>query len=151
MVRDDVSVLHGNHLFQFGGTYQRNWNFHERSDNGGGINFQPVYELGTTSSSGIDMSGLSPGYSGCIGCDQLRSRLRRSAGHRIHRTNCIHAQRKQLSRLNPPLTPAQDVSTIPYYNVYFSDSWRMKPTFTLTYGLGWTLGDASRRATGTAG
>jgi hypothetical protein len=41
--------------------------------------------------------------------------------------------------LNPPLTPASDKSTIPYYNVYFSDSWRMKPTFTLTYGLGWAL------------
>ena len=25
------------------------------------------------------------------------------------------------------------------YNLYFSDSWRMKPTFTLSYGLGWTL------------
>ncbi|HUK24811.1 MAG TPA: hypothetical protein VLV49_09535, partial [Terriglobales bacterium] len=41
--------------------------------------------------------------------------------------------------LNPPLTPAQDKSTIPYYNVYFSDSWHMKPSLTLTYGLGWTL------------
>lgn len=41
--------------------------------------------------------------------------------------------------LNPPLTPAFDQSTIPYYNVYFSDTWHMKPTFTLTYGLGWTL------------
>ena len=41
--------------------------------------------------------------------------------------------------LNPPLTPAFDQSTIPYYNVYFSDTWHMKPTFTLTYGLGWAL------------
>ena len=41
--------------------------------------------------------------------------------------------------LNPPLTPAFDQDTIPYYNVYFSDTWHMKPTFTLTYGLGWTL------------
>ena len=41
--------------------------------------------------------------------------------------------------LNPPLTHAFDQSTIPYYNVYFSDSWRMKPSLTLTYGLGWTL------------
>jgi hypothetical protein len=39
----------------------------------------------------------------------------------------------------PPLTPAFDQSTIPYYNIYFSDTWHMKPTFTLTYGLGWTL------------
>ena len=41
--------------------------------------------------------------------------------------------------LNPPLTPASDKSTIPYYNLYFSDTWRIKPRFTLTYGLGWTL------------
>ncbi len=41
--------------------------------------------------------------------------------------------------LNPPLTHAEDKSTIPYYNVYWSDSWHMKPSFTLTYGLGWTL------------
>ena len=41
--------------------------------------------------------------------------------------------------LNPPLTHAQDQSTIPYYNVYWSDSWHMKPSFTLTYGLGYTL------------
>jgi hypothetical protein len=39
----------------------------------------------------------------------------------------------------PPNTPAYDQSTIPFYNLYFSDSWRMKPTFTLSYGLGWTL------------
>src|SRR4029077_4723892 len=41
--------------------------------------------------------------------------------------------------LNPPNTPAYDKSTILFYNLYFSDSWRMKPSFTLTYGLGWTL------------
>ena len=41
--------------------------------------------------------------------------------------------------LNPIGSPAFDKSTIPYYNVYFSDTWHMKPTFTLTYGLGWTL------------
>ena len=41
--------------------------------------------------------------------------------------------------MNPPLTPASDKSTIPYYNLYFSDTWRMTPRFTLTYGLGWTL------------
>ena len=48
MFRDDVSMLKGNHLFQFGGTYQHNFNWHQRTDNGGGINYQPVYQLGTT-------------------------------------------------------------------------------------------------------
>ncbi len=42
------SNLHGNHLFQFGGTYQRNWDFHQRTDNGGGINYEPVYQLATS-------------------------------------------------------------------------------------------------------
>jgi hypothetical protein len=41
--------------------------------------------------------------------------------------------------LNPPLTPAFDKVTIPYYNFYGSDTWRISPKFTLTYGLGWTL------------
>ena len=53
MLRDDVSSLKGNHLFQFGGTYQHNYDYHQRSDNGGGINYQPVYQLGTTAGSGI--------------------------------------------------------------------------------------------------
>ena len=41
--------------------------------------------------------------------------------------------------LNGPNTPAFDKSTIPFYNLYFNDSWRMKPSFTLSYGLGWAL------------
>jgi hypothetical protein len=32
-----------------------------------------------------------------------------------------------------------DQSIIPSYNVYFTDTWRMKPSFTLTYGLGYTV------------
>src|SRR4029434_3555161 len=41
--------------------------------------------------------------------------------------------------LQPLGTPAFDKSIVPSYNAYFSDTWRMKPTFTLTYGLGYTL------------
>ena len=138
MVRDDVSILHGNHLFQFGGTYQRNWDFHERSDNGGGINFQPVYELGIAASSGINMNGFIPAgvasadatnfgrdYAAVLGIVSISQTAFTRSGNSL--------------TLNPPLTPAQDKSTIPYYNVYFSDSWRMKPSLTVTYGLGWTL------------
>ena len=57
MVRDDVSNLKGNHLLQFGATYQHNWNQHQRTDNGGGINYAPVYELGL----GDSGSGLASG------------------------------------------------------------------------------------------
>ena len=46
MLRDDLSLLKGNHLFQFGAQYQHNFNYHQRTDNGGGINYQAVYQLG---------------------------------------------------------------------------------------------------------
>ena len=50
-----------------------------------------------------------------------------------------YTRRGQSLTLNPPLTPAQDKVTIPYYNFYGTDTWRMTPKFTLTFGLGWTL------------
>ena len=55
MFRDDVSMLKGNHLFQFGGQYQHNFNWHQRTDNGGGINYQPVYQMGL----GANGSGMA--------------------------------------------------------------------------------------------
>jgi hypothetical protein len=136
MFRDDVSSLHGNHLFQFGGTYQRNWNYHQRTDNGGGINYQTVYQLGISSGAGIDMTGFVPAavtssstwgrdYAATLGIVSISQIAYTRSGPNL--------------TLNPPNTPASDKSTIPYYNVYFSDTWKMKPTFTLTYGLGWTL------------
>jgi len=138
MVRDDVSILHGNHLFQFGGTYQRNWNFHQRTDNGGGINYQPVYELGIGSNSGINVAGNIPssvasGDATNFGRDYV------AALGIVSIAQTAFTRTGPTLALNPPLTPAEDISTIPFYNVYFSDSWRLKPTFTLTYGLGWTL------------
>ena len=49
MIRDDVSWSKGTHFFQFGGIYQHNWDCHQRTDNGGGINYQTVYWLGPAS------------------------------------------------------------------------------------------------------
>jgi hypothetical protein len=139
MFRDDVNVLHGNHLFAFGGTYQHNFNWHQRTDNGGGINYQPVYQLSTTSGAGngINMAGYEPSdatisttswdrdYAATLGMVSIAQIAYTRSGSNL--------------ALNPPLTPASDQSTIPFYNVYFSDTWHMKPSFTLTYGLGWTL------------
>jgi len=137
MIRDDVSWLKGKHFFQFGGTYQHNWNYHQRTDNGGGINYQTVYQLGAslTTANGMDMTGFTPAgvpatawardYAIALGIPGV--------------TQIAYTRTGSNLTLNPPKTPAFDQSTIPFYNLYASDSWRMKPTFTLTYGLGWTL------------
>ena len=48
LVRDDLTMIKGNHLFQFGGTYQRNYDYHMRTDNGSGINDQIVYQIASS-------------------------------------------------------------------------------------------------------
>jgi hypothetical protein len=60
MFRDDLSMLKGNHLFQIGGSYQHNFNWHQRTDNGSGINYQPVYQLGTARGAGTGVTLTPP-------------------------------------------------------------------------------------------
>src|SRR5580700_6539358 len=156
MVRDDVSDLKGNHLLQFGATYQHNWNQHQRTDNGGGINYAPVYELGDGPSgsglvSGTDLSicGLSTVVNGTTTPDIANCGALTAATLGIVSVSQVAYTRSGASlTLNPALTPAEDTLTVPYYNTYFTDTWHMKPTFTLTYGLGWTLEMPPVEATG---
>ncbi|MSV30094.1 MAG: hypothetical protein EXQ52_15315 [Bryobacterales bacterium] len=46
VVRDDLSLVHGNHLFQFGGNYTRLFLQHQRNDNGSNMTTTPTYLLG---------------------------------------------------------------------------------------------------------
>jgi hypothetical protein len=140
MIRDDISTLKGNHLFQFGGTYQHNFNWHQRTDNGGGINYQPVYELGN----GTTGSGLATGTDIPVCTDPSVSinncgSLSAAVLGIVSIAQTAYTRSGPTLTLNPALTPAFDQSTIPYYNTYFSDTWHLKPSFTLTYGMGWTL------------
>ena len=140
MFRDDLTMLKGNHLYQFGGIYQHNFNWHQRTDNGGGINYQPVYQLGTTSGAGSGVTLTPPAaWTANGGSTSIWGREAAAVMGIVSASQIAYTRAGPNLNLNPPLTPAFDQSTIPYYNVYFSDTWHMKPTFTLTYGLGWTL------------
>ena len=135
MFRDDVSWLKGKHLIQFGGLYQNNYDKHQRTDNGGGINYYPVYQLGTSSGAGISMSGYVPtdvpsstwgrDYTSVLGIVSISQIAYTRTGKNL--------------TLNPPLTPANTTVRIPFGNFYGSDIWRITPRLTLTYGLGWTV------------
>jgi len=146
MVRDDISNLKGNHLLQFGATYQHNWNQHQRTDNGGGINYAPVYALGV----GLSGSGLASDLPICTTTTDIPNcgALTAAALGIVSISQIAYTRSGSSLTLNPPLTPAEDTLTIPYFNSYFSDTWHMKPTFTLTYGLGWTLEQPPTEATG---
>ena len=132
--RDDITAMHGNHLLSFGGQYQHNYDFHQRSDNGGGINFTTTYQLGGPN--GFDFAGLGGGFPNT---NSVANRLAAATYGMVTAAQVAYTRSGPTLALNPPLTHAYDQSTIPYYNVYFSDTWKVKPTFTLTYGMGWTL------------
>jgi hypothetical protein len=150
MIRDDATWLHGKHMIQFGGMYQHNFNSHQRTDNGGGINYYPTYQLGTTRGSGINMTGFVPDAVGCTGpvfgndpnCNSQATNWGRDYAATmgiVSISQIAYTRTGNNLQLNPPLIPASTKVTIPYYNFYGSDTWRMTPKFTLTFGLGWTL------------
>jgi len=144
MVRDDLSMLKGNHLFQIGGTYDHNWDYHQRNDSGGTINAYPVYSLGDGSHGAlVSTVGFQPcGPTNSLGATTTIKSCPALAAGALGITSIasqLFTRSGSALTLNPPLSNAFDQSIIPYYNVYFSDTWHMKPSLTFTYGLGWTL------------
>lgn len=134
--RDDMTLLKGKHMFQFGGQFQRNWDYHQRTDNGGGINFTTTYQVGDSKGSGnVNLSALGSAFGSS---SSTAARLAAAAMGIVTESQVAYTRSGANLALNPPLTPAFDKSTILFYNFYFSDTWHLKPTFTLTYGLGWT-------------
>jgi hypothetical protein len=135
--RDDLTYLLGKHLVQFGGQFQRNWDYHQRTDNGGGINYTTTYQLGDGTGSGlIDLSSLGGGFPAF---SVTASRIAAAAYGMVTDSQVAYTRSGSNLQLNPPLSPAFDKSTILFYNVYFTDAWHLKPSFTVSYGLGWTL------------
>ncbi len=136
-IGDNVSSLKGNHLLQWGGQYQHNYDYHQRSDNGGGINFTPTYQLGDSLGVGqVNFSGLGGGFPAT---NETAVRNAAEVYGIVTDSQVAYTRSGPTLALQPPLTHAFDQSTIDYYNAYFSDTWHMKPSFTLTYGMGYTL------------
>jgi len=138
-LRDDMTRVLGNHLLQWGGIYQHNYNQHQRSDNGGGINYFPVDQLGSTTA--IDFTNFIPAavMASSATVNNYWKRDYSDALGLLTTDQIVYTRSGPQLTLNPPETPVEDRVTIPYYNTYFTDSWHIKPTVTLTYGLAWTL------------
>jgi hypothetical protein len=135
--KDDVTKIVGNHVIQFGGLFGRNFDYHERNDNGQGINTSPVYQVGSGTGinyTAVDQPANLPSsqiskwntyYSEILGIVNQPQQLFTRSGPNLS--------------LNPPLTPMFDKSGIDFYNLYITDSWHISPTVTLTYGLGYQV------------
>ena len=166
MYRDDVTWIKGNHLFQMGGMYLHNNDTHLRNDNGQSINTFEQYLIGagngaSLSGFGIDMTGFVPApaaglsggntrkygnlYSMVLGMvDESQSLYSRGLGSLATglplatRASCAISGIAATSGCfaSPPL---KNNSIIPTYNLYFSDSWHVKPSLSINYGIGYTV------------
>jgi len=137
LLRDDLSLLHGNHLFQFGGTYQRNYDYHQRNDNGVGIDTSITYQI--TNGTGVNFPAANqPANLPATQVSNWNNLYAQALGI-VSQPQVMYTRSGANLTLNAPGTPGFDQSIIPTYNLYFSDTWRVKPTFTLTYGLAYTL------------
>ena len=137
-ITDNLSMLKGNHLFQYGGSYQRDYDYHMRTDNGIGVNNQVEYWLGNygqenwTNSPYIPTTVPSSQYSAY---ENLYSEVLGI----VAQTQVAYTRAGNNLNLQPLGSVAFDQSIIPYYNVYFSDTWHLKPSLTFTYGLAYAL------------
>ena len=135
--RDDISLLHGNHLLQFGASYLRNFDYHERNDNGVGIDTSITYQM----TNGVGIPSSAYPVPGGLAANQasLYDGLYSAVLGIVSQSQVMYTRSGSQLTLNPLGTPGFDQSVIPTYNFYFTDTWHMKPSLTITYGLGYQL------------
>ena len=137
MIRDDVTKIRGNHLITFGGQYQRNYNYHLRNDNGQGIMNAPVYQI--TNGPGVTYPTAYRPVA--VPTSQITNwnRLYSEVLGIVSQPQDLYTRSGAQLQIQPPGSYMYDQSIIPSYNVYFSDTWHLKPSVTLTYGIGYTI------------
>ena len=136
MLKDDLTWIKGKHLFQFGFSYQRNYDFHMRTDNGGTIDNQIVYQVNYP---GIDFSGFN--YPSAVPASQHTNfnNLYSWITGMVNLPQVAEVRGGKDLTLLPVGSQAYERSVIPFYDWYFSDSWHMTKSLTLTWGLGYVI------------
>ncbi len=136
--RDDLSWVKGNHLLQFGGSYQHNFNYHQRDDNGAGIFNNTVYQVGGATGGINFANAYIPSNLPANQVANWNNYYTEVLGI-VSQPQVLYTRSGTNLNLQPLGTNLFDQVTIPYYNVYFSDTWRARRDFTLTYGLGYQI------------
>ncbi len=139
---DNISHLHGNHLFQYGGDYQRNNDLHSRNDNGVTIDTSTTYLSGGTAlGGGIAASAYQAILPPSVNSGALTNfgGLFAQATGILEQTQLAYTRSGALLNLNPPGQFAFDQSIVPSYDAFFNDTWHVKPHVTLSFGLAYNL------------
>jgi hypothetical protein len=157
---DNLTKLKGNHLIQMGGQFQHNFNFFSRTDNGSSINFTPTYQIGDTGGGGniayagsATVSATNPCTStnstyaagsglGCVGAGTANNARILDTYYGLVTDTQVASTYSNTSSglsLNAPLTPVTGHASIPYYNIYVTDTWHVSPALTLNGGISYAV------------
>jgi hypothetical protein len=138
--RDDLTKLKGNHLIQGGFQYQHNFNYHQRTDNGASINYTPTYQIGGDSTGGNITYNAINGI-GSVAASGASRRIADTYYGFVTATQVAntYANLSGTLNLNSPYTPIGANTSVPYYNVYATDTWKVKPSLTLNYGISYAI------------
>jgi len=143
--RDSLSWLRGTHFFQFGGEFLHEWLHFDRYDNVVGGLTQPGYEVSDTginfspSQQPIPCAGASS--TNCLPAPQIGTwnALYSDVTGMVDTTSVVVTRGGSNLTANPIGTPLHSYDIVQEYSLYFSDTWKVRPNLTLTYGLNWNL------------
>ncbi|MCL5745180.1 MAG: carboxypeptidase-like regulatory domain-containing protein [Acidobacteria bacterium] len=142
---NNTTWIKGHHTVQFGGRATHQLFFHQRDDKVVGSLTSPVYQVtkGTnvlipTTAQPIPCS--SSVTTGCLPASQLSrwNTLYASVLGIVDRGSVLVTRDGQLNA-NPIGTPLKENVRVNAYEGFINDTWRIRPSITLSYGLTWNV------------
>ena len=143
---ENLSWIKGSHLIQFGGRSEWQRFYHQRDDKVVGGLTSPVFTIGRLSSgsrvNGIPFPGAgTPCFTSNPDCTFSGSSSRWRTDYAsilgiVERSQELLTRASDFSP-NPAGVPLQQHTVVDSDSLYVSDSWRIKPSVTLTFGLNW--------------
>ncbi|MGH9482630.1 MAG: carboxypeptidase-like regulatory domain-containing protein, partial [Terriglobales bacterium] len=155
VISDDLAWLKGNHLVQFGGAFDHSYVQFNRNDGQTGSSTFPVYQL--TANAGINIpaafrprsctAGLT---ANCLPSSQTSTWATDYASVLgMVDVGTVLGTRNGSFQPNPIGTYLFDTDTYNDTSLYLNDSWHLRPSLTLNYGLNWSVEMPPTEAQGT--
>ncbi len=143
---DNLTWIKGSHNMQFGGTIRRIASTDYRDDKVIGSITTPVAEISTTGGFVTVPVAERPGYVQAADVGRYNTLYTGLLG--IVSTVPSLITRDANLRLQPLGTGLLTYSTLKAWEFYFQDTWRWKPSLTVTYGLNYNWQEPPREASG---
>jgi hypothetical protein len=145
-LKDDAAWLRGRHLFRFGGSFNHTWAYFQRDD--GQLNSQKTlqYFMGNTIGGLSFPTSVRPPACATSSSANCLPAAQNSTWNNVYAqvlglvdAATILRARDASLQLLPEGTDLKNSVRYDQATIYAQDTWRLKPTLTLTYGLAWAV------------